>query len=186
MELAVHPYLYQSEPESDLAEAIRTLRAFVLQHRRKNGTRSWLITSCWPGEGKTALCLNLAAAVAEFGLTVALVDADLRTQGLLRMFSRHPIAGLSVRQPPMAPEAAHSLTRPDFLEGVRQASMTHDLTLTDTPSLSVCRDAYLARAWVDGALMVVDRRRFRGVAEGVFAEDLRVAGIPVLGTVLTG
>jgi polysaccharide biosynthesis transport protein len=68
------------EPWSQIAEAFRTMRTGVLFSAC--GTRTTpkviLVTSALAGEGKTVGSLNLAAALAEAGARVLLVDADLR------------------------------------------------------------------------------------------------------------
>ena len=68
------------EPWSQIAEAFRTMKSAVLFSA--SGTRTTpkviLVTSALPGEGKTVGSLNLAAALAEAGARVLLVDADLR------------------------------------------------------------------------------------------------------------
>lgn len=76
---------YNLEPEGDYAEEIRKVRSFLLHRVGKQGRKSLLVTSCWPGEGKTRLCLNLAAALGEFGYRVLLVDADVKGQTLSRV-----------------------------------------------------------------------------------------------------
>ena len=48
---------------------------------------SLTITSAGPGEGKSPVTANLAAAMAQRGFTVAVLDADLRRP------SQHKISG---------------------------------------------------------------------------------------------
>jgi capsular exopolysaccharide synthesis family protein len=68
------------EPWSQIAEAFRMMKTAVLFSA--SGVRTTpkvvLVTSALPGEGKTIGSLNLAAALAEAGARVLLIDADLR------------------------------------------------------------------------------------------------------------
>ena len=73
--------LKRHKPFADLppqiAEAFRMLQ-MNLRFARDEPVRSVLVTSARTGEGKTTIAWNLAAAAASGGLSVALVEADLR------------------------------------------------------------------------------------------------------------
>lgn len=70
--------LYMLEPRSPFSEAIRTLRASIMFSSQNHSLRSILVTSCWPGEGKTTIAANLATSLAFGTNRVLLVEADLR------------------------------------------------------------------------------------------------------------
>lgn len=65
-------------PRSIRAENFRQLRANLQFANVDQHPRVIAITSSIPGEGKTAVAMNLASALSEAGFTVCLVDADLR------------------------------------------------------------------------------------------------------------
>jgi succinoglycan biosynthesis transport protein ExoP len=65
-------------PTSAGAEAIRTLRASLFLAAAGGLPSRLLITSAQPGEGKTCMAVNLAAALAQTGRRVVVVDCDLR------------------------------------------------------------------------------------------------------------
>ena len=79
--------LKRHKPFADLppqvAEAFRMLQ-MNLRFARDEPVRSVLVTSARTGEGKTTMSWNLAAAAASGGLSVALVEADLRRPSLRR------------------------------------------------------------------------------------------------------
>jgi succinoglycan biosynthesis transport protein ExoP len=64
------------------AEAFRMLRANLRYFNVSRDIRSVLITSAAPGDGKSTVSLNLAAAAANSGDRVLLIEADLRNPTL--------------------------------------------------------------------------------------------------------
>lgn len=80
------------DPRSQL---FRTLRTTVLKKMRANDWRSIGIISPSPGEGKSLVASNLAAAIAmEVNYTALLVDMDLRHPGVKNFFEINPKQGL--------------------------------------------------------------------------------------------
>jgi capsular exopolysaccharide synthesis family protein len=73
----LHARAFLEHPQSDFAEAIRTVRDALLLAQAASPPRVVLVTSSVHGEGKTTLVTNLAWALAQMG-RVLLLDADLR------------------------------------------------------------------------------------------------------------
>jgi len=88
------PVLNNGVP-SNFAEAFRTLRTSVLFCIAEEGSRSVVVTSSGPAEGKTLVSCNLAIALAQAGLRVLLIDADLRRPAVHQVFAQKPEPGLS-------------------------------------------------------------------------------------------
>ncbi len=65
------------------AEAFRTLRTNLRYFNVESSTRTILIASPEPTDGKSTLARGLAGAMTEFNDDVILVEADLRKQGTL-------------------------------------------------------------------------------------------------------
>ena len=74
------------DPKSNGAEAYRGLRSSLLLSSIDNPPRVIVVTSSFPGEGKTTTSVNLANVLAQRGERVLLVDADLRRGSLHRVF----------------------------------------------------------------------------------------------------
>lgn len=74
------------DPKSNVAEAYRGMRSALLLSSIDNPPRVIVVTSSFPGEGKTTTALNLAIVLAQRGERVLLVDADLRRGSLQRVF----------------------------------------------------------------------------------------------------
>jgi succinoglycan biosynthesis transport protein ExoP len=90
--------LKRDKPFGDLppevAEAFRMLQV-NLRFARDEPVRSVLVTSSRTGEGKTTIAWNLAAAAASGGLSVALVEADLRRPSLADRYELESAPGLA-------------------------------------------------------------------------------------------
>ena len=67
-----------NEPKSQISEAFRTLRTNIQFMNINKSSKSLLITSSFPGEGKSWVSANLAITFAQLGKRVVLIDADLR------------------------------------------------------------------------------------------------------------
>lgn len=76
-------------------EAFRTIRANLRYFDQSSSTGSVLITSAEPGDGKTTVAWNLAAAAVSVGASVALVEADLRRPVLRERLGARGESGLS-------------------------------------------------------------------------------------------
>ena len=77
------------------ADAFRTVRVNLRRQLEFQGTRSLIVTSAIPGEGKTTLAWNLARIEAAAGSRVLLVEADLRRPSLAKSLEANGAAGLS-------------------------------------------------------------------------------------------
>ncbi len=76
-------------------EAFRMLRASMLYNNDDLRLNAVLVTSAGLAEGKTTVAWNLAAAAADAGSRVLLIEADLRRPVLARRFHADPSQGLS-------------------------------------------------------------------------------------------
>lgn len=63
---------------SPFAESLRSLRTSLMLSRSSKAPQVLLVTSSNAGEGKSTVSLNLATVLAQQGVKVLLVDADLR------------------------------------------------------------------------------------------------------------
>lgn len=94
--LAGEIFLNRAGAASPASESIRALRtALLFKLRHVEGARIVMITSPNPGEGKSTIALNLAAAFQQNHLRVLLVDADLRRPRLHKALGMELQTGLS-------------------------------------------------------------------------------------------
>lgn len=83
-----------SKPKSNISEDIRTIRT-NLKFTANDDAKVLLVTSSIPGEGKSFISSNLAAAFAQTGEKVLLVDADLRLGRVHKIFNQSAAKGFS-------------------------------------------------------------------------------------------
>ena len=83
-----------STPKSNISEDIRTIRT-NLKFTANDDAKVLLVTSSVPGEGKSFISANLAAAFAQTGEKVLLVDADLRLGRVHKIFNQSATKGFS-------------------------------------------------------------------------------------------
>jgi capsular exopolysaccharide synthesis family protein len=196
-------------PTSSLAESYHILRTAILLSTAPRPPQALLVTSAQPGEGKTCTAVNLAVGLAQRGVPVVLVDADMRRPGVLRAlgFSTNG-AGLStvlsgahtldesLRQSesvpnlwvlpagPEAPNPADLLSSPAMRQVLEQLRARFTHVLLDSAPLLLVTDPTLLSGMVDGTLLVVESGVMarRGLARA--HKILQSAGGRLLGAVL--
>jgi len=151
----------QLGPHSQAAEAYRALRTSLLYAAPQGNARTIVVTSPGTEEGKTTTVTNLGIALAQSGLKVLIVDADLRKGRLHEVFQLKQSPGLS-----------------EFLTG--RASFEAIIQPTGIPGLSVVttgsrapNPADLLGLVSDAGLPHAGRRRVRSRAVGLPARDGR-------------
>lgn len=85
----------QIEPEATVSEIFKTLRTNIQFMSTNKKLKTLLITSTFPGEGKSWVTSNLAVTFAQTGNKVVLVDADMRKGRQYTIFGVSPRPGLS-------------------------------------------------------------------------------------------
>lgn len=196
-------------PTSSLAESYHTLRTAILLSTAPRPPQMLLVTSSQPGEGKTCTALNLAMGLAQRGVAVALVDADMRRPGIasalnisangaglstilsgahtldetLRQFE--PVPNLWVLPAgPEAPNPADLLSSPSMQEVLQQLRGRFTHVVLDSAPLLLVTDATILSGMVDGTVLVVESSVMarRGLARA--HKILESAGGRILGGVL--
>ncbi len=83
------------DPKSPISEIFRTLRTNIQFINTDEKTKTLLVTSTLPGEGKSWIASNLAVTFAQTGKKVVIVDADMRKGRQYTIFDTPPTPGLS-------------------------------------------------------------------------------------------
>jgi capsular exopolysaccharide synthesis family protein len=199
--------ILQRDPRSPFAEAFRTLRTNIQFAFVDRPLRVLLVSSTGPDEGKSTVAANLAAALAQTGKSVVLVDADLRkptihrilkvrnnvglTDALLRdgeienVISPTSVENLKVlASGPLPPNAAELVgsERMGILLG-RLKKQT-DIVILDSPPCLVVSDATILSKRADGVLLVIKAGGVRRDAVRESVQLFHQVGAYVAGTVL--
>ena len=82
-------------PKAQASEAFRSLRTAIHFSAVKRQRQILMITSSFPGEGKSTIVANLAVCLAQTGARVALLDCDLRRPSIHEIFGFKKTPGLS-------------------------------------------------------------------------------------------
>lgn len=171
----------QSAPNSVDAENFKLLRAQLLFPKEGAPPRTIMITSTFPGEGKSYVASNLAVSIAQ-GLNehVLLVDCDLRRPSQQALFgysgrpglSEHLMQGVELTDliirttveklsilpaggaTPKPTEALASQAMKDFLREVRERYDDRYIVIDSTPS-HVTAEASILANFVDTIVFVV-------------------------------
>ncbi len=85
----------QARPQSQMAESYRALRTSLLLSSIGAPPKVILVTSALPQEGKTTTSINTSIVLAQKGVRVLLIDADLRRPGVHKTLGMGPRSGLS-------------------------------------------------------------------------------------------
>ncbi|MGA2425381.1 MAG: polysaccharide biosynthesis tyrosine autokinase [Terriglobales bacterium] len=85
----------QVRPQSQMAESYRALRTSLLLSNLGAPPKVIMVTSARPQEGKTTTSINTAIVLAQKGVRVLLMDADLRRPSVHKTMGMGPRSGLS-------------------------------------------------------------------------------------------
>ncbi|MEJ1178637.1 polysaccharide biosynthesis tyrosine autokinase [Pseudarthrobacter sp. CCNWLW217] len=172
------PLLTQSPPQSRRAESFRQIRTNIQFAHVSHRSKTVLVTSSLPGEGKSTTATNLAIAMAQAGQSVVLVDADLRRPSVNEYLGLERNAGLTTALigqgdlddllQPWGDENLFVLTsgqippNPSELLGsiamknlIARLEATFDAVVIDAPPLLPVTDAAVLAHQVGGVVLVI-------------------------------
>ncbi|HEX7055603.1 MAG TPA: CpsD/CapB family tyrosine-protein kinase [Bacilli bacterium] len=173
------PIIMERNPDSPISEAYRYLRNNIEFAAAEKGSKSIMVTSTLPREGKSTTAANLAIACAQAGKRVALVDAHFRKPILHEIFLMSNSSGLSsalarrqkiaeavlethidnlclIPSGPLAANLAEMLASGGLREILNELRDQYEIIIVDAPSLLSVADAQLIAAQCDGVLLVAN------------------------------
>ncbi len=195
-------------PQSNAAEAFRTIRAAIALTHKADRLRVLTVTSTIPAEGKSLVASNLAIVMAQTGLRTLLVDADLRRPSVHKAFQLHSPVGLAAylqettsnldelvrttevpnldvvccgSAPQNPSELIGSKRMALFLQEV---SKRYDRVLLDCPPVSAVSDPLVISAMTDGIIFVTKFNKIRREHARKTIQRIQDSGIHICGTVL--
>lgn len=202
------PLIVHADPRNPRAESFRSLRTNLQFIDVDGETRSFVVSSAGPGEGKSTTTANLAIALAETGARVALVDGDLRLPRVADYMGLEGGVGLtdvligraelvdvlqqwgtgklfvlpSGRTPPNPSELLGSQAMQRTLEALASA---FDYVLIDAPPLLLVTDAAVVSRFTSGVLMVAASGTTKKPQLTAAVEKLDAIGSRLFGVIVT-
>jgi len=196
----------QVRPQSQMAESYRALRTSLLLSNLGAPPKVIMVTSARPQEGKTTTSINAAIVLAQKGVRVLLMDADLRRPSVHKTLGMGPRSGLSnvltgsatVQQtittspilpnlfimpagtpPPNPAELLASSNMRDLIAELRQQ---FDHIVIDTPPTLSVTDAVVLSPRADATILVIrsgqtTKQALRRARDILMQVNAHVAGV---------
>ncbi|MBT3199008.1 MAG: polysaccharide biosynthesis tyrosine autokinase [Phycisphaerales bacterium] len=200
--------LMLTNSDSLAGEAYRQIRTCLLFSGPASQRRSLMVTSPSPGDGRTAITMNLAASIAQGGRKVLVVDANFRQPSLSGLFPKASVNGLSsalvgqgrwednvhqvdgnlsvMTAGPLPPNPAELLGSEQMRTIIGEMTAKYDQVIFDAAPALVVTDPSVLSTMVDGVIIVVRAgTSTHGILQRTRDIFLRV-GAHVVGSVLNG
>src|SRR5699024_6074741 len=194
-------------PRSPIAEQYRTIRTNLQFSSADNELKSLVVTSSGPEEGKSSSAANLAVVYAQQGKRVLLIDADMRKPTVHYTFRLDNLTGLSnllvgeaslqdavtftdvenldvIACGPIPPNPSELLGSKKMEQIIKEAKMSYDIILFDTPPVLAVTDAQILANFSDGSLLVVRSKKTENDQAQKSIDVLQSSAAKFLGTVL--
>jgi len=194
---------------SIVTEAFRTLRARLRFTEVDRPSRTILVTSAAPSEGKTTVAANLAMTLAQGDAKVCLVDADLRRPNIASTMGLDGTIGLTdvlvggypldaalaawgdgfltvLMAGTLPPDPGELLGSNQMKLLIAELAEGYDYVIFDTPPLGPVADAAVLALNVDGAIVVSRHGKGNRVKLVKALQALKESNVRILGTVLNG
>jgi capsular exopolysaccharide synthesis family protein len=198
------------DSRSAFSESMRVFRTSIQLSSTSRKSRVIAVTSCQPGEGKSTLSTNLAAALAQGGKKVVIVDTDMRRPSLLWRLKLTGKRGLSeyltgaenleaITQthsvlttldmipsgsaPPLPADLLASDQMKLLIDKLRER---YEYVILDTPPALSVTDPLIVSSLADGLVLVIRQGICTRAMLTRAAEIFQDVGIKVYGFVLNG
>ena len=202
------PIIVRDAPESMVSEMYRMIQANLKFLSSDKEVKVITVSSSVPGEGKSTVSANLAAAIAQLGRKVLLVDADLAhpcQHHMWNLLNKEGLSHILAGQAEFSPDTSQKIDKLDILTSgvtppntlalldsqkmaslVETAAQKYDFVIIDAPSLIFKADALTLGLMSDGILLV-ERPRIVDRDGAIRAKEmLERSNQNVLGLVING
>lgn len=196
-------------PTSPAAEAYRVLRTNIHYSSIDKKIKSIVITSPTIQDGKTVTASNLAISIANTGISVLLIDADLRKPNIHKQFRISNSKGLtdllvgeltiddamkSIRDIPglkvltcgtIPPNPSELLSSKKIKDLIHEVSLKYDMVIIDTPPIGHVSDGIVLSSEADGVILTIAARKTKINHAQISVEALKKVNANILGVVMT-
>jgi non-specific protein-tyrosine kinase len=191
------------------SESYRMIRSNLQFMGVDQPTKTILVTSSVPGEGKSTTATNLAVVMAQADRKTIIIDTDLRRPKIHKVFGIPNLAGLTdlLRLPaetditpylqqtktenlyvmtsgPLPPNPSELLASKRMTNLLKHLREVADVVIFDTPPIMAVTDAIILSRQVDGVALVVHANRTRREVVRQSVQNLNQVGANILGAVL--
>ena len=193
-----------------IKKAFYDIRNKIKQQHNNKGSRIFIVTSSFPGEGKTLVSVNSALALANGKDKTILVDLDLRNPSvgpslgvtdlekgvgdyfngaanLEDLIEKNARGNLDILYGNMSYKAATEMLTGDKLENLfLELRGMYDYIIVDLPPIHVMDDACLVASQADSAIIVIkqDFAKTKDILDAI--EELNKKIDTIIGTVING
>lgn len=196
----------RDQPNTPASESFRRLQVTVSALQAERSLKSIVLTSAIEREGKSTLCANLGAAIAQSGQRVLLIDANLNhpyQHELWELPNEMGLTNLLMGQADSQTVIQSGMARLDvltagtsvthsavLLENQPIATLLQDLVsqydwiLIDTPAINRSADALMWSNAADGILLTVRPPLLDAMNAVAANETLQMSQQPLLGMVI--
>lgn len=204
--------IVENNPKSHINESFRTVRtnlSFMGDTSTKSRAQKIMLSSFFPGEGKTFCSVNLANLIAKGEKRVLLIDFDLHRPKVHKTYKMKNGIGVTnyiigkaefddiivrdvfpnldvITAGPIAPNPSELILRDRVAELFAEAETKYDFVIIDTPPFGLLNDTLELTKYADSFLIILNTKfaRKRGVEH--IAEMLRKFDNVSKGLVLNG
>jgi len=196
-------------PKSTASEAYRGIRTSLLFSSADVAPQIILVTSSGPREGKTTCSANIAAAMAQAGSRVIVVDCDLRRPRVHQLFGRDRSVGTSnilvanctideaiqqtdipnvdmIASGPVPPNPSELLGSKHMMEMLVELRGRYERIIIDSTPISAVTDAVILSKIVDGVVLVIRAHQTNREVIRYAITQLRNVSAHIFGAVLNG
>ncbi|HCS72264.1 MAG TPA: hypothetical protein DIW17_00100 [Clostridiales bacterium] len=190
-----------------VTEAYKTLRTNIQFSNVDNNLKVLMVTSTSKDEGKSSTAANLAVSIAQSNKKVLLIDCDLRSSIVHRIFHLLNEKGLTnilvgeaepssivnsggisnlhiISAGPKPPNPSELLGSTRMQAFLQQAAEIYDMIILDAPPIMPVSDALVLSKYTDGVVYVVG---YGDIAREMVIRaktDLEKVGAKILGSVI--
>lgn len=197
------------QPQSDVSENFRTIRATVALANTEKEYRVVSVTSAAPTEGKSFIASNFAIVCAQMGLKTLLIDCDLRRPSLRTTFEfekgqkgltqyiesgggsiedvirRTEIPDLDLIHSGNVSKNPFELVTSDILKKlIAEVGKKYERVVIDSPPILAVSDPLIVASLADGSLYVTKFDRSKRHLSKKCIEQLQNGGAHIIGAII--